>query len=456
MASGKTDQLADYLEGAPHTDLPEAVIQQAKWILLDTFGITLGASAYRAGKLASKFAASAGGAPECTLLGFFSKNSAVHAAFANGVMAHDFDMDDSHAASLSHPAAVIVPAAWAAGEREGASGMDLIRAIVAGYDVECRLSIALDPQRQYARNFHPSSVCGCFGAGAAAGTLLNLNRNQSVHMLGLSGCQASGLLAWETETGHMSKSFQTGIAARNGVVAALLANEGYQGPPSIFDGPYNLFEAFSSDAFNFEPLTQDLGTRFEIMNTSLKLYSSCRHTHAPLDAFFHLIKAHGLDPAEIREVVVKVAPGALPVINGNELLTHNMQYVIAVAAVIGNVTPDQVLQKSNDPRIGDFSKRVKVVAEPRFTDRFPARKSGIVSISTMDGQVIEQQVDDAKGDFRNPLSLELIEQKFVSLVTPFMPESAAREIIDMVYRLESTPDIRPLMERFMLNENEES
>jgi 2-methylcitrate dehydratase PrpD len=441
----KTIRVAEYIEQVKYEDLPREVIEKTKMVILDTLGVMINASQYQAPKLAIDFIQSLGGRQESTVIGYHSKNSSVHAAFANGVMGHDVELDDSHAPSKTHPAAVIVPAALSIGEKENCGGKDLILATVAGYDIESRISIALGPGWHLARNFHPTCVCGCFGAAVAAGKILNLNKEQLINTLGLSGCQASGLESWQTEIGHMTKSFHTGIAARNGIVAALLANIGYEGPPAIFDGQYNLFDAFSAGKQNSEDLIKELGTTFEIMNTGFKIYSSCRVTHAPLDAFFIIMHENNLAFDDIREVTVKVPAGALSQINGNELLTHNMQYVLAVAAVNGDITSDQFHQKSNDPRVSDLSKRVKVIAEPKLEESLATKRSGIVNLITTSGKEFEQRVDDATGEPGNPLSQHKLEEKFINLAEQVLPKEQVGKILQSVSRLEELQNIGSLM-----------
>ena len=439
-----TARIAEYIEQAKYEDLPREVIEKTKMVFLDTIGVMINASQYQAPKLAIDFIESLGGRQESTVIGHSSRNSSVNAAFANGVMGHDVELDDSHAPSKTHPAAVIVPAALSIGEKENCGGKDLILATAAAYDIECRISIALGSGWHLERNFHPTAVCGCFGAAVAAGKVLKLNRNQLANTLGLAGCQASGLESWATELGHMTKSFHTGMAARNGLVAALLADKGYNGPPAIFDGQYSLFDAFSAGKHDPEELTRGLGTTFEIMNTGFKLYSSCRVTHAPLEAFFMIMQKNNLGFGDIREVTVKVPAGALSQINGNELLTHNMQYVLAVAAVNRDITPDQFHQKSNDPRVAELSKRVKVVAEPKLEASLATKRSGIVNLITTDGKEFEQQVDDATGEPGNPLSRDKLEQKFINLAGQVLPKEQAGKILESVSRLEELQNIGSL------------
>jgi 2-methylcitrate dehydratase PrpD len=443
----KTATVAEYVQQLRYEDLPQAVIEKTKMVILDTIGVMTNASQYQASRIAVDFIESLGGRLESTVIGNRAKNSCVNAAFANGVMGHNIELDDTHTASKSHPAAVITPAVLAIAEKENSSGKDLILATVAGYDVECRVSIALGPERQYAHNFHPTSVCGCFGAAVAAGKILNLNKKQFTNALGLSGCQASGLLSWLTEIEHMTKSFHTGIAARNGLVAALLAQKGYNGPPAIFDGQYNLFDAFSTGEHHSEELIRELGTTFEIMNTGFKLYASCKITHAPLDAFFMIMGEHNLSSEDIGEVTVKIPPEAVPTVDGNELLTHNMQYVLGVAAVMGAVTPDQVLQPSNDPRVAAVAKRVSVMAEPKFKQSATRkrRQSGIVTLITTDGRRFEKQVEDASGEPVNPIPSDKLEEKFINLAGQVLPRDQWEKILESVSRLEELENIGGLM-----------
>ncbi len=356
-------------------------------------------------------------------------------------MGHDIELDDSHAQSKTHHAAVIIPAVLSIAEKENSNGKELMLSTVVAYDVECRMSVALGAGWHLARNFHPTSVCGCFGAAVATGKILKLRKDQFLDTLGLAGCQASGLESWQTEIGHMTKSFHTGLSARNGIVTALLADKGYHGPPAIFDGPYNVFEAFAAGKENPEELTKKLGTKFDIIDTGFKIYSSCRVTHAPLDAFFMLMRKYKLSSDNIREATVKVPAAALGQINGNELLTHNMQYVLAVAAVNGKITSDQFHKKSTDPRVLDLAKRVKVIAEPKLEKSVATKRSGIVDVITKDGKKLVQRVDDAVGEPANPVSQAQLEEKFTDLAEAVLPKRQVGKILEAVREAQAAGEV---------------
>ena len=241
-----TQTLTEYVCGLDFSSLPASVVAQTKIVVLDTLASVLAASApgFTASQVIQGFAQEAGGAPQASVAGLRDKVPAVNAAFANGLMADNVEMDDSHPRTGAHIAAVVIPAALAVAEWKQQGGRKLIEAIVAAYDVESRAILAAKPSAMYARGFHPSAVFGAFGATTAAAKVLSLDAVPTRNALGLAGSFASGLMAWETDPTQMPKSLQLGLAARNGVTAALLAQAGYSGPPAIFEGRYNVIEAF--------------------------------------------------------------------------------------------------------------------------------------------------------------------------------------------------------------------
>jgi len=440
--------LAKYIDSLSFNTLPHTVIQRAKTVTLDTLGVLLAASAkkYQASDLGVKFIQSVGGRPESTVVRTSLKTSCVNAAFANGTIANVIELDDSHNASTAHTAAVIIPAALAVSERMGVDGKSFIRAIVIGYDAGCRVCLSLDPAVLYKRGFHPTAIGGCFGAAAAAASILNLDKERLINALGLAGCQASGLMAWEAEPKQMSKSFQTGIASRNGVTAALLAQMGFAGPPDIFEGKYNIFNAFSGQS-KPEELIKELGVRFEIMGTSLKRHACCRFIHAALDGFLEIIEYNHIKPKDIKQILLEFPKSAVPVIDNNELLSHNAQYMIAVAAVDKKIKVDQIFEdKRRDCRVLDLYKRVKVLGnlelEKLFFER--GKRSSIIEVITQDGRKLKKRVDCPKGDPENFLSQEEVKEKFIDLARQVISIEQGEEIVELVDKLEKINNMKYL------------
>jgi 2-methylcitrate dehydratase PrpD len=357
-------------------------------------------------------------------------------------MSHCLEQDDNYNPANAHVANVVLPAALSIGEAARASGRELIAALVAAYDVEGRVGIALDPVRLYARSFHPSSIDGNFGAAAAAGRMLRLGPAPMVDAFGLAGCQASGLLAWVTEASQLSKAFQIGIASRNGVTAAQLAQLGFTGPPHILEGKHNLFRAFSGLEDDQASVPVDgLGDRFELMRTSLKKYAACRQIHAPLDGLFTIMRGRAVAADDIAEIQTSVATSMADIIDNNELPSHNAQYVLAVAAYDGRVEVDQLDgRRLDDPRIAALAARVRVRGSDELEKRFPEQWSGITTVKTIDGREFTETVYYPTGDPENALSPQDLRAKFRALSRGVVSEGRLDEIEQLVGGLEALED----------------
>jgi len=444
--TGVTERLASYAGGLRYEDLPAAVVARVKDLVLDTLGTLLGGARYPAGRLVTQYTEGLGESGPCTVAGSSLRVSPVAAAFANATMSHCLEQDDNYNPANAHVANVVLPAALAIGEAHRASGRELIAALVAAYDVEGRVGIALDPVRLYARSFHPSSIDGNFGAAAAAGRMLRLEPAPMVQAFGLAGCQASGLLAWVTEVSQLSKAFQIGIASRNGVTAAQLAQLGFTGPPHILEGKHNLFRAFSGlEDDQAAVLTGGLGERFELMRTSLKKYAACRQIHAPLDGLFTIMRRHSVAADDIAGVETSVATSMADIIDNNELPSHNAQYVLAVGAYDGRVEVDQLDgRRLDDPRIAALSARVRVRGSDELEKRFPEQWSGITTVRTKDGREFTETVHYPTGDPENALTAADLKAKFRALSRGVVSERRLDEIETLVAGLDALDDCAKL------------
>ena len=440
--SDVTERLATYASGLQYEDLPAAVVARTKDLVLDTLGTLLGGSRFPAGRLVTQYTGSLGESGHCTVAGSTLRVSPVAAAFANATMSHCLEQDDNYNPANAHVANVVLPAALAIGEAVRAGGQELIAALVASYDVEGRIGIALDPVRLYARSFHPSSIDGNFGAAAAAGRMLRLDPERMVDAFGLAGCQASGLLAWVTEVSQLSKAFQIGIASRNGVTAAQLAEIGFTGPPHILEGKHNVFRAFSGLPDGEIPtLTDGLGERFELMRTSLKKYAACRQIHAPLDGLFAIMDRHAVKADDIAAIDTTVATSMADIIDNNELPSHNAQYVLAVAAYDGKVGVDQLDgRRLEDSRIASLSRRIRVLGSDELEKRFPEQWSGITAVKTKDGRQLTETVYYPTGDPENALSAADLRAKFRALSHGVASDLRLDEIEQLVDELDALDD----------------
>jgi 2-methylcitrate dehydratase PrpD len=439
-------QLAERLAKFRLTEVPEAVVAHAKLILLDTLGAMLAASnrKYSATRILVDFAKQLGGRPESSLVGRRGKTSCVNAALVNGTLGYYCDIEPHHVGGILHAPAVIVPASLAVGEKLGASGARLLEAMILGIEVTCRVSYALNPTALYNRGFHPSAVCGTFGAAAAAGHLFRLNAKRTAIALGLALQQASGLLAWASDHSENSRPFNPGLAARNGVTAAYLAHLGFGGPPTPFEGKYDIFTAFSGERHP-EALLADWGTHFYTPEFAYKQYSSCSFTHPGLDALLTLARKHRLKPTDVKSILLRFPISGKHMIDDNELKSHCAQYILPVGLVFGGVMIDDILEdRLRNPEVARLRAATRMEGDPELEKTWPEQYASIVEVTTTDGRTHACRVDDAKGTMRNPLTPEEIRAKYLKLATTVTSSAHAEKIAALVARIERATAARDL------------
>jgi 2-methylcitrate dehydratase PrpD len=441
-----TRTLSAYIAQVDAARLPQPVVEKAKIHILDSIGAIISGSLLKPGRLMIDFARTQRGPEEATVPASNFKTGIVMAALANGTMAHADETDDAHFPTVSHPGSVAVSAALPVAEREHRSGKDLIAAVVLGYDVMCRTSKALDRQWMHDRGLHAGSMGGNFAAAAVASRLLSLHPEQIKYALALAGSQASGLSTWRQEREHIDKALsRAGLPARNGVTAALWAQAGFTGTPTIFEGPYNFIDSFSENAKATE-LTKDLGTRYEILDTSIKIYPVGQPIQATLHGYFTLVREHGLKANDIREVVVRLPEEQTHTINDRLIPDANCQYQLAVAMLDGKIDFHNAhdSDRMQAPDVLDMKKRVTLVADPELTKQFPAVRAAIVELRRMDGRCFEMLVDRLPGAPYNPLSAEEVEAKFLSLTVPILGLDNAQQIIEWTRNLDVRGDVSGL------------
>ncbi|MGE0874535.1 MAG: MmgE/PrpD family protein [Burkholderiales bacterium] len=367
------ESLAD-LALDPSVRADVALASRMRTYALDTLAVTLAGSTAPSSTAVSRTILAAAGRPEATVLGAGRLTSAWDAALANGAFAHALELDDDHRIAVLHPGAVVVPAALAAAEAADASGLAFLRALLIGYEVTCRLGEVFRGSQFY-HGVHPTALCGVFGAAAAAGVAIGLERDALVRAFGIAGTQACGLTEWRAD-GSWIKRLHPGRAASNGVLAARLAKEGFTGPATIFEGDNGFINAFSyGEKTDLGAMTRNLGSDWRALGTAIKPYPCCRFEHGAIDL---AIAAHaeGVAPAQIREVAVRLYR--------TDVLSYhreprnpvdaqfNVPYGVAVALVRGRVSlADFTEQAIRDEAVLAVSRRVEVVEDDEYTARYP-------------------------------------------------------------------------------------
>jgi 2-methylcitrate dehydratase PrpD len=417
-----TGVLASYAAALEPSRLPAGVLAQARLVLADTVGVLLAASTQHSVRTAVRALPPDGAT--CTVVGHGRGVRPEVAAFINGIGGHDIELDDSHSPSRTHPAAVIVPAALAAAESTPDCTIDdLLAGVIAGYEVQSRVSKAIGRNEQYARGFHPSAVCGAIGAAVTAGRVLRLPTDLMRACMALAAGQAAGLLSYHDDPSHMAKSFQTGVAARNGVTAALFARAGYQAAPDVLTGRHDMLHPFGGDAADPTQLLHELGTDYQIQQTSLKLHACCALTHPALDALLGLRAEHGLAPDRITEITAWLAHDSAPRVDGHPLWTHNIQYLLAVAAIDGVIRLEHLSHTWTERRdVRELAGRISVAGADRWQREFPARPGATVAVHTADGELRSSR-SVPRGHPEHPLSDADQVAKFADLVEPVLGET---------------------------------
>jgi len=452
--TGYSQRIVRYACETSLKGIPDYVLRQTKRILLDSIGALLAASStrYLGSRIITDFIRELGGKEEATVVGRGFKTSAINAALANGTLGYYCDIEAHHPGAILHPAAVLLPSSLAAAERVGASGSDVITSFVIGVDVEARLSFAFSPKGLYARGFHPSSVCGSLAASITAAKVLGLDEREMLNAFGLAGCQASGLLAWENDRSEMSRPFQMGIAARNGVTSALLASNGFCGP-EVLEGKYNIFDAFSGMS-NYEELLEGLGETFQVMELAIKRYSCCAFLHPGLDALLKIMDQNRVKVEEIKKIILKFPRSGAKLIDGSALRSHNAQHILSVAALKRSVRIDDILAgKQGDPEVEELSRRVEVHYDDELDRFFPLRYTSIIILETFRGEKLEERVDFAKGTPENPMSDEEVKEKFHDLTATVIDDGRAKDIIEVVLNLEECQRITDLTTLLSLDQS---
>lgn len=451
-------QLSAYMAEAKTRTLPGEVVEKAKQHILDTFAAMISGSGLPPGRAALEFARAYGGKEIATVVASKIVCGPIEAAFANGVLAHSDETDDSHGPSRSHPGVSTVPASFAAGEQYGISGEHFIRAVTLGYDVGTRVSMSLGgPGYQAATHRSTHGTAACFCAGAAAGCAAGLSSAQMRLVLDYTAQQTSGIGAWSRDAEHMEKAFLfAGKPAGVAVLTASLIRSGWSGVEDIFSGSDNFYEALApreSGAIKADPalLIEKIGERYEIARTNIKKWTVGSPIQAPLDALVIFFKQRSFTADDVQKVVVRVATDEANTVSNRDIPDICMEHMVAVMLVDKTVTFQTVHDKERmkDPAVLRARSKVEVVADPRIDARRP-RREAIVELTLKDGTQLSEWVRDVRGTAENPMTREEVVEKARDLIAPALGSAACTALLERLLTLEKLQDIRelrPLVQR---------
>jgi len=413
-----SQELASFAAQLKAQDIPEYVFLKAEDLFVDWVGSTLAGKGARAIEVINRFSQLMGpstGSSEVLI--DRTQTSPIFAAMVNAAASHVVEQDDVHNGSVFHPATVVFSPALAVAQSIGASGQDFLVASIVGYEVGIRVGEFLG--RSHYKVFHTTGTAGSIAAAAAVGYLLKLSPEQMLHAFGSAGTQAAGL--WEfLKDAADSKQLHTAHASATGLMSAYLAKDGFTGAKKILEGTQGMAAGMSTDA-NVSKLTDRLGQRWALVETSFKYHASCRHTHPATDALLKVMQDHQLKADDIAQVTTFVHQGAIDVLGPvvDPQTVHQSKFsmgtVLALAAQYGYAGLEEFERHFQHPRVQQLRDRVQMQLDPEIDAAYPARWIGKVSVKTFDGRELHGRVDEPKGDPGNTLSRSEIDVKAMRL-----------------------------------------
>ena len=442
-----TSRLAEFVAKSRWEDCPAAAVEAARRAILDCLGVMLAGSAEPAARIIQTVADAEGGSPLCTVVGTGRRTGAVWAALCNGTAAHALDFDDTNFAMMGHPSAPVLSAALAAAELALADGRALVHAFLLGFEAETSLAEVINPPH-YERGWHATCTLGTLGAAAAAARLLGLDAIQVRTALAVAASQASGL---KENFGTMTKPFHAGHAARSGVLAALLAREGWTASEQAIEGPQGFLRVLGAGKIELDALDR-LGAPWKILTSgvAVKPYPSCACTHSIIDGTLELRRAHGLRPEQVTEVTIGVntiVPKILIHSDPRTGLQAKFSAEFAAAAALAEervglttFTDDTV----QDARIRALMKRVRMVVDPAIPGDLERHMWTRVTIRLADGRVLSVGPREVPGHPSNPLPLQALREKFSECASVALPPDRVDSVREIVEGLDACPDLRSL------------
>lgn len=440
-----TERLVDYTLATRFEELPDSVTAACKNRILDTLGCVAGGYGHPVSVTARRLAARYSMDTPATIFGSGDRAAPEMAAFANSVMLRVLDMSDTYRIKSGGHPSDIMGAAFAAAEIGQADGRSLIAAIATGYEIYCGCCAAIDLNSQG----WDQPVYGVIASALCAGKLMGLNREQLVHAVALAA--VPNMATIQTRKGELSawKGCAGANASRNGVFAALLAQEGITGPDMPFEGKFGMQDIVGPIDWPLEPGEAPQ----RLAHTNLKSYAICYHGQAAAWAAMDL--RDGLDVDDIESVDVATYDRSFEMMASSpsnwspqtrETADHSLPYVVGTAlltGVLGEASfSDQAL---HDPAIGALMQRISVAEDPALSARHPEYSPSRVTIRLKNGKEIAKEVDAPKGDDKNPMTVDEVKAKFKTQFTVYGDDAQADAVMDAVYRLDAVSDIAPLI-----------
>ena len=440
MSPQPTAALAQFVLLSRPGDMPAKLVHEAKRAVLNWVGCSVGASRHATVNNAITALAPFFGPPQATVLGRHERPDILHAALLNGMTSHTFDFDDTHLKTVIHPAGPVASTLLALAEHGPISGREFLHAFALGVEVECRIGNAVYPSH-YDVGWHITGTAGVFGAAAAAGKLLQLSQQQLVWALGIAATQACGL---REMFGSMCKPLHPGLAARNGLYAALLAKQNFTSSEQGIEGKRGFANVLASER-DYRPITVGLGDSWELLENTYKPFACGIVIHPVIDACIQLRQEHALKVSDIGAIHLRVHPLVLE-LTGKTAPRVGLEgkfsvYHSAAAAIIDGAAGEAQYsdEKVSDPEWITLRNKVQAVVDATLKE-----DAAHVAITCSDGRILNKHVLHAIGSLARPMSDEDLEAKFSRLCAPHLSTERSDALISAIWRLDTSSNAAQL------------
>jgi 2-methylcitrate dehydratase PrpD len=448
-AAGSTAAIVGFVSGLRGRELSPEVVHYAKRHLLDTVGVMIAGAAGDVATRAQAVVASVRGAGKIPVPGRARRADLLDAAFLGGTAAHGIELDDGYRAGSAHCGCVVVPAALSIAYDRGADGRALLEAVVAGYETSIALARACAPDLRQ-RGFHPTSAVGPFGAAMATAKLRGLPADRLSHALGIAASSAAGLFAFVNGGGDI-KRLHAGHASREGMQAALLAEQGVEGPPDVIEARDGFMQAFAFGRLErARAIALPPATPFGITDCYIKPYACCRHIQPAIEALYGLLNDEKIATDDIKRVDVETykiaAEHAHTGWDDFASAQLSFPYLMGLAARFRGIKFEHFDQATRrDPAFAAFANKLTITAPPEIDQLYPRLRPARVTVTTARGRYT-RQADEALGSRLLPLDDAGLNEKFLGLVAPVLGDKSAAELCARLWAVDEIGDVTALVE----------
>jgi len=448
-----SSQIADFALSMRLSDVPPDVVRHGKMLLTDTFGVAMSCQNMEHIRAVRETVLSMRSAPQSTLWGTGEKVMLADAILHNAALIHGADYDDTHVGGIVHPSAAVVSTAVSVGEMCGASGAQILEAIIAGWEIIIRLALAAKG-RFHDVGYHGTGIVAPFAAACAAAKLLGDSQAVLINALGICGSQAAALQEFLRD-GSWVKKIHPGWAGHSAVYALSMARNGFTGPKKVFEGDFGMWMTHCGGIDGLAEAFSDLGRVWHTGEITVKLYPVCHMTHSFIDCMLALVREEQFTAADIDSVECRIESRCYPIVctpretktrpDTDYIMRFSLPYVLAIAAEKGRVTPWEIdLKYAGDPAVCELMDKIQCVDDD--SKRNPGYFPGYLTVTLKDGRRFVRDQRYEMGTAQNPLNIEAVNRKFKDNLGPLYSQEQIAALADKLDRFEALSDIGELVQ----------